>query len=497
MGIIFRQSLKTSIVIALGAALGGVINIVYTHILGNRDLGFINNVIAVCALMQMFVQLGTASLLSVFIQRYGKDDEKRRVLFTVSIFIPAVTIALLCIPFFLFKSHIIAAYNPADRSNLETFYYLIPINIFLWSYMTLFELFLVSQSKTALSTFMREIVLRVCNILLIVLYFLKLINFNFFVTGLLLIYIIPSATLFAITLRLEKRIISFNHRIFTKKEFREMFHFAWYHLFLFASQYLIGNLDLMILGLRDHSGMASGAVYKLAVFLLSLVLIPNTAMAAATWPMLNKAYINKDHLELESLFKRSAINILLLTLGTAVLLFCNLHNVVMFLGKDKGYEQLIPIFTILMVGRLIDIATGLNNDVLSVSSYYKFSFRVSLVLVIVVFVFDYTMVPQYSIYGAAWGSTIGYAVFNIMKMIIVWRKLKLQPFSKNSLVLLLAVIPALAVGIYLPFMVNKYVDLIVRSAIIVTIYGGMLLWLKPSPDLGIYLANIKKNKRLF
>jgi O-antigen/teichoic acid export membrane protein len=497
MGIVFRQSIKTTIVIALGALLGAGINVTYTHLLVNRNLGFINNIIAACAMLQILVQLGTGSILQVFIQKYSKDDERRRVLFTFSLVVPVVIIAILCVPFFLFQSKIISLYNPADWPNLLTFYKLVPITVFLWSYMTIFDIFLMSQSKTALANFIREVVLRLCNFALILLFYFKFVSFTFFVTGLLLMYGVPAFIMFLITLRLEERLISFKHRAFSRKEYKELFHFGWYHLFLFASLYLIGNIDLLMLGIKDARGMETGAVYRIAVFLVTLVLIPNAALGAATWPMINKAYIKKDSNELRSLFKRSAINILLLTLCTATLLFCNLHNVVMFLGKDKGYEQLVPIFSILIIGRLIDVATGLNNEVISISMYYKFSFRVSTLLVALVFIFDYLLIPRYSVYGAAWGTTTAFAIFNLLKMLYLWRKLKLQPFTQHSLMLVVAIIPALVAGRFTPFMVNKYIDIIVRSSEIILIYAAMLLWLKPSPDLITYIASVKKDKRLF
>ncbi|MDR3679688.1 MAG: polysaccharide biosynthesis C-terminal domain-containing protein [Flavipsychrobacter sp.] len=497
MGIVFRQSVKTTIVIALGAVMGACINIAYTHMLVNRDFGFITYILAVCAMLQMLVQFGTSTLLQTFIQKYNAADERRPVLFTFALCVPLITVGLLCIPFFLFKTQIINYHNPADRGNLLTFYNLVPFTVLLWSYMTVFDLFFVSQSRPALSTFMREVVLRVCNITLMLLLFLKVITFTVFVTGLLLMYGIPVLVLFLITAQSEEKVISFNWRAFTKKEYGEMLHFSWYHLLLFASAYLIGSIDVLMLGAKDKIGMESLPVYKIALYIISLMLIPSTAMTAATYPMLNKAYLNNAHDELQSLFKRSAINILLVTLGVVTILFCNLHNIDMFLGKGIRYEQLLKIFSILMIGRLIDVATGLNNDLISISRYYKFSFRISILLVGLVFVFDYLLIPRYSVYGAAWGTTLAFSIFNILKMVFLWKKLKIQPFTYHTLMLFAAILPALIAGLYLPFVMNKYIDLMARSLTIAFIYAGMLLWLKPSPDLTTYLASVKKDKRLF
>ena len=79
------------------------------------------------------------------------------------------------------------------------------------------------------------------------------------------------------------------------------------------------------------------------------------------------------------------------------------------------------------------------------------------------------------------------------------------PISKSTLLILAAALPALAAGYFLPHFfsqvrhiyVNAFLDACLRSGVILAVYLLMLVWLKPSPDLVEYLAQVKKNKRLF
>jgi hypothetical protein len=96
-------------------------------------------------------------------------------------------------------------------------------------------------------------------------------------------------------------------------------------------------------------------------------------------------------------------------------------------------------------------------------------------------------------------------VFNIAKFLFVWKKLGMQPFSRNTLLVLVCALPALGVGYFLPnffagghhMYLFTFADTALRSGLIMLVYVGMLLWLKPSPDLQQYIASIQKNKRLF
>jgi O-antigen/teichoic acid export membrane protein len=160
---------------------------------------------------------------------------------------------------------------------------------------------------------------------------------------------------------------------------------------------------------------------------------------------------------------------------------------------------------ILTLGQLINISTGMNDQILSITNYYKFSFYVSVFISVVLYVLLRVLIPQYGIYGAAWSNTITLVLFNAVKLVFIHRKLGMLPFSMRTLRVVVAALPALAAGYLLPrlfdAMANVYIgamaDAALRSLAIVLVYVAMLLWLKPSADLDEYLATVRKNKRLF
>jgi O-antigen/teichoic acid export membrane protein len=151
------------------------------------------------------------------------------------------------------------------------------------------------------------------------------------------------------------------------------------------------------------------------------------------------------------------------------------------------------------------VATGINDQLLSIARYYKFNFYLSLSLIVLLFGLIRVLVPTYGVIGAAWSTTISVIVFNSIKCCYVWYKLGMLPFSRSTLRVVAAALPTLAAGYFFPHFfgtahhiyVNAFADAIVRSTVIIIVYMIMLLWLKPSADLEEYLRQIKKNKRLF
>jgi O-antigen/teichoic acid export membrane protein len=150
-----------------------------------------------------------------------------------------------------------------------------------------------------------------------------------------------------------------------------------------------------------------------------------------------------------------------------------------------------------MIGRLADMASGLNNELISISKYYKFNFRVSVLLLIMVIVFNRMLIPIYGVYGAAAGTTLSLIIFNTIKMIFLKHKMQLQPFNKNSLVVIIGGLAVLIVSWLIPYIINPFLDAFIRSCIIIISYGLLLLWLKPSQDFYTYTQSIIKNKKLY
>ena len=411
------------------------------------------------------------------------------------------------IPYFFLRNWVIHHFQPADMQFMEHYYPLLPVYIVLFILQVMLEQYLSSQMKVALAVFMREILVRVINVALILLFAFQYISFTAFVVGSVLVYMAPISVYLILAFRTKGFGLTLNIRSFSFAEYKDLLHFSWYHFLLLLSVTLMNYLDTIALPLYDHKGFASVAVYGVAMFIISFMQMPSKAMLAPTATVLSQAIASDDYVKAKNIFERSSINVLIATLLMTVIICCNLSNSVAII--QTGYEAIVPLFLILFIGRFFDLATGLNDTILSVTKHYKFNFYVSMIMILLLFVLIRFLVPLYGVIGAAWSTTITFLVFNLVKYIFVWKKLDMQPFSPKTLLVLAAGVPALAAGYFFPhFLIgfhHSYIytlictlaDVCIRSLIVVIVYMLMLLWLRPSPDLEEYLASIKKNKRLF
>lgn len=495
MGIVFRQSIKSSIVILLGAILGLVFTVWQTKVMIKTEIGVSKSLIYQAVVLQCWALLGGPSILLTFIHRYAKSDAKRTVLFNTVLLFPLIALAIFCIPYFTLRPWIISKYQFVDQPYYNNFFIWMPVLTLLWSYMTIFEYYLIGIMKTALATFMREVVLKIVNLFLLALFAFKLISFEFFIIGSFLSYIVPLAILIFYTNRDRKIQFSFDWKLFSRSEAKEIVHFGWYHMLISLALNLVAYIDQLMLAPLSHEGSSVLAVYSIAIFLVSFVSIPYRAMLNAAIPKLNEAFIEKNNNHLAHLFNRANLNILVATAFVGVLIVSNIHNVVAIL--PKGYESLKPLFLILFLGRLIDVSTGLNQEFISITPHYKFTFWAALVYIAIALVGNRIFIPIYGIYGAAWVAAFSLAIYNIVKAIYLKRKFGLYPFQKRGLWVFPIVALTYGVSCLIPQFSNPFIDGLIRTPIVASVMVLLLFWLQPSEDVKEYWSTVKNKKRLF
>ncbi|MCD6012634.1 MAG: polysaccharide biosynthesis protein [Flavipsychrobacter sp.] len=503
MGIVFRQSAKNAIVAAMGALLGALVIWLSTKYTTKQELGFTRNLTNYAVTFSQFLLLGVNNALTVYIHKYTNSPAKRNSLVTLSLAIPLVPAFIFTIGCFLLKPWILNHFQPEDIPFMDRYFTWLPLFTVFFVYMVLLEQYLGSQMKVAVSAFMREVVVRVANIVLILLYGFGYVNFDVLVIGMVLIYLLPLCVFVLLMFRIKDFGLTVKSNEFSNNEYKDMSHFAWYHFLLTASIVMINYMDAMALPLYDKNGFKSVAIYGVAAFIISFIQLPFKALMPASFTVLAKAFNDNDMDKAKDIFRRASVNILIPCVGMAVLIYCNLSNAVTVINND--YSAITPVVIILSIGRLFEIATGMTDQVLSIAKYYKFNFYLSLLLMVVLFGMLRVLIPHYGLYGAAMGTSITVILFNFIKFLFIRKKLDMQPFSRNTILVIVAALPAFAAGYFFPHFfdqtrhiyVRTFADVCIRSTIIVIVYMLMLWWLKPSADLREYIATVKKNKRLF
>lgn len=490
MGIVIRQSLKSSAVTLTGALLGAGFTFLASRTLPAAEWGISRNLINQGMLAQNVLLLGSISLVFAYVPRYHGQPEKRRALLTLSFLLPLLGLVIFAIPYFLFEEPIIQKFQARDRPYLRMFFGWMPLLSVLSSYMALMEYFLSSQMKVAKATLMREVVLRVMNLLLLLAYYLGWISFPSFVIGTVLVFGVPLVLLLILCLRepLFRFSLKWWHAL-TQAELRDAIHYAWYHMLTQLTFGLMILLDPLLLMPLSANGSNDVAVYNNAILFISFMLVPYRAMTNAVFPKLNEAMINGHKDVLQRLFQRASVNMLAVSLYMSVAILCVMPPAVSYL--PAVYQRSIPVVLILLVGRVADYLTGLNAEVISITPQYRFNFRTALLLIISVVILDRLFIPRYGLFGAAWVSSGTIVLFNTIKSWYLYKHTGLNPITPKSILMLLGA-TAIAAGVWvIPRLVPPFADIIARGALVTGAFTALVLLVRPSEDVNALLGKLR------
>jgi O-antigen/teichoic acid export membrane protein len=104
----------------------------------------------------------------------------------------------------------------------------------------------------------------------------------------------------------------------------------------------------------------------------------------------------------------------------------------------------------------------------------------------------YILAKSYGIIGPAIGSLVSITIYNIIRIIFLWKKFKLFPLTIHSLQTI--VLAAACYGIcYFAFSnMHGLAGILVRSIVFIFLYSAGSVYMKLSPDIYPVLQTIKK-----
>jgi O-antigen/teichoic acid export membrane protein len=162
-------------------------------------------------------------------------------------------------------------------------------------------------------------------------------------------------------------------------------------------------------------------------------------------------------------------------------IWANIDNLFALLPPEYSSGRYVILFV--CTARLIDLATGINGHILITSPRYRLDLVFNILLSVLTIGANTYFIPRYGITGAAFVFMAVYAIINSMRVICVWLFFRMQPFEKSTLQVLAVGLVAFVAGTALPYVVNTWLDILVRSALITLIFGAGVLAFNLAPEI--------------
>jgi O-antigen/teichoic acid export membrane protein len=487
VGIIIRQSIKSSLVSYLGVAIG-IFNALWLsiHFLQPDQIALTRVLGEGALLFAIFAQLGTTQISDRFFPHFKNDEQKHHGFLVFLLLYPLIGFLIFCLLTFLFKNALLGYYLKKAPLLNNYLYYVVPLTFFMM-YQNILESYSRIHLRIVVPTIIRELFLKITNGVLISLYAFHYLSFDAFVGLTVASYGVAVVLLTFYIGWLGKLYIRFDLSQWNFPLFRQVVYFGLFIILGGVGVLLTTKIDVLML--PALSGLSNTGVYVIATFMASVIEIPKRSISQISAPLISQA-LKQDNLTLVSeLYRKTSINQLLAGLFLSLGIWCNIDLVFDLMPNGELYRQGKYVVGLLGLSKLIDMGTGANAEIITYSRYYRFSMITMLVLALLTVLTNYLFIPLYGITGAALATALSIFVFTLIKCWFVWYRFRMQPFTTRTLYAILMAGAIYAAVLIIPSFNQSIIQILLsmaaRSAVITVLFAALTLRLRISKDVNL------------
>ncbi len=493
MGIIQRDSFNISIIAYIGVVIGFINKIfLFTNVLTEPQVGLANVLVALSVVYAQIASLGTHNIVYRFFP-YFKNQEKHHNGFLQGVLALAVGGFLVATVLFLFlKKPFADFYQESSPLLVEYYFYLVPLALST-VFFQIFDSYLRSLFKNSAPSLVYEIGLRLFVTISILSYALKLVEFQVFVLIYVMANCLPAIIMVAYTAYIRQlfvKPICGNH---WRRLGKIIVVYGLFALLNNAGVWLLGIIDsLMVAGLID---LGAAGIYTTMVFITSVLLIPYRSILKVSTPVVASYWKSKDLKAMAALYTNVSNTSLVVGGGLFLLLWVNIDSVFHFMPDQYAGGKYVVL--LLGIGRLFDMAAGLNGAIMVTSKKYRYDLIFTSGLVIATIASNFLLIPALGINGAALATTITLVVYNLLRVVFIKVCFKIQPFALRQVWVPSIIALLSGLSLFVGQIHGVYVDLIIRSAIIGGAYLVAVYGLRISPDINSIINKFAKKTRMY
>lgn len=482
MGVIIRQGLKHSIVTFISTLVGMISLIfIYTHFLKQTELGFFKYFLSTAQLIFPFILFGFGSVAIRFYSDFKTQSLRKNGFLFFLLAGPFLLFCIFLIGCFIFRDTFLQIIEHHDNKDLIIKNFpAIPFLIFAMLYNQLLTQYISNFKRIVVPEILNNLWLKIIAPLLAISCFLGYISFSNFIIGVVMAYFVTTFGLFFYLWKLGKLDLRPNFKLFSKNKFTLILNFAFFSVLSIASSLIATQIDTFMVGSLINADNA--AIYVIALSIATVIGIPYRSINSIVSPIISESWVKNDTQNIHKLYRKSSLNLLIIGLLLLVLIWASVDFLFEIIPNGEVYALGKNIILILGLAKLVDMATSINYSIIIYSKYYRYNLYFGIVLAVLNIIFNVVFINLFGLIGVAIATLTSMTLFNLMKLIFVWFKFKMQPFSKEMMIVVIIGVLTYFITFLLPRFDSPFIDIIFNSLVIFLVYIPPILIFNLSPD---------------
>ena len=430
MGIVLKQSFRNTLIIYGAFLIGGINTIIfYPRFLKSEFYGLVTFLLSSSNIIMPLVAFGVQYTIVKFFSSYETKEQKDKFLSSV-IFLP-IFIALPLGFFWDYMHEWIMIRVTEENKGVESYTFSIYIIAICCAYFELFYSWTKVQLNTVFGNVLKELWNRAVVMILLLAVFFEFITKSEFIFYLTIAYVLRTFVMmfYAFSVYLPK----FSFKL--PNNFSEIIKYSLYIILAGSAGAILLDIDKIMIPGKET--MEKAAYYTVAVFIGSFIEAPSRAMTQILQPLTSKSLNESDTKEVESLYKKSSINLLLVGGLFFILVNCGVHELFKLM-PEKGYAGGELVVLMISLAKLYTMFLGNNGVIINNSKFYRIALPLAIFMALSVCFLNILFYNklEFGTDGLAFATLITLIVANTFKIWFVKYKFSITPFTNKSFLLI-------------------------------------------------------------
>lgn len=477
MGLIGRQSIKSTLIRLTGLAIG-VLSILFVYDLDLELYGLTQIILPTAFFLGSFFSMGTNSLAIRYFTAFNEDIKQRSSFFLFLVLLNLTGALLLGIFYIAFGEDLLVYLSNSDNNiNIYRDYFpIIYILTCLQQLINLIDIYLSNFGRVAYPT------LAVNFIPKLLLPTIIIIGYHFDLSpwdvtkGLIIMQgiIVFMLIIYILRLNILKWTLDISPILKSEKN-REIWVYAAYGLIGTVSSKLVYQIDTISLG--AFVSKAEVGAYQILLFASTVLSIGYIQVLKVSGPIVARHIQANSIKDAESIYKDVANSSVLWGFFAYILILTSLKDVFSFLASKAYFAEGDLVFTCLAVGVFFNMVGSTNNHILGYSKHFRLSLYTAVFLAITNVFLNWYLIGhlRLGIIGASMATAISLGLFNIIRSSIIYYFFRIHSFSKPLLMTTLCGILFLITVYQIPTTDYFLLNILLRGLTTASLFAAFIM----------------------
>lgn len=485
MGIIARQSFKAGIV-SYSSVLIGILNqiLIFPLCLTVDEYGAIQFILQTSVFFTPFILFGMTTVLTRYYPKYNDSPTNKSLLFGVAITPIFLNTLIFLVLFVLFGDIVEDKFSTRSKITSMSILVLFVIAT-LQPWQVLSANIAAIKGRIAIPSLLSHSI-KLFLPVIAALYFFDMFTYDQVILSLLAYHVCITIGHLIYVSRIEFIRPKFSLKNFkTSLDIRSITSFALFSMFTGVGVNLTNQIDNVMV--TSIQGTYENGLYSWSLFCATAIAIPYTLVAAISTPIISKLWKNRDLNKLDLLYKSSSSTLLVLSILLFTSFWLVIDDLFALMPKGEEFMQAKNLVALLCISKILDLATGLNSHILSMSkSYKKLLWYLGLAAIINVGL-NWILIARIGLVGCGIATLVSISFFNYMKYTHLKRLYKLTPFTIDSVKIIVLAFVVYGIVFLLPKTGKHFANLFIYSGSFALLFSFSIYRFKLSPDINLFI----------